>query len=68
MGKFSVTVTKVKATDTVDKFIEKIMKAKLTEASIAKYLDELDRKESAWNFEKCTEIRTYLETYEECNT
>ena len=65
MRKFQVTVTNVKATDTVEKFIERVMKAKLDKKSVARFLKELDAKEGAWNFEKCTEMRECLETYEE---
>ena len=64
MSKFQVTETQVKATDTIEKFMNRVKKANLTEKSVAKYLTELDNKEGAWNFEKCCEIREYLENFE----
>jgi len=64
MSKFQVTVTQVKATDTVEKFTKRVLKANLNEKSIAKYLKELDNKEGAWGFEKCCEIRDYLESFD----
>ena len=65
MSRFVVTKTTVKANDTLEKFEKKVKKASLDATldakKVAKYLDELDKKEGVWGVERCCDIRSFLE-------
>ena len=65
MSKFAVTVTKMTATDTIEKFEKKVRANPLTAETVAKFLTELDCKEGIWGIERCSEVREYLEAREE---
>jgi hypothetical protein len=64
MSTFAVTKTVVKPTDTVEKFEKKVKNAKLDTKMVAKFLEEIDRKEGVWGSDRCFEIRDYLEGYD----
>ena len=65
MSKFAVTVTKMTANDTIEKFEKKVKSATLDAAAVSKFLQELDCKEGVWGIERCSDIREYLEAREE---
>ena len=64
MSKFNVTVTKMTANDTIERFETKVKAANLDATKIATFLHELDCKEGVWGIERCSEIREYLEKCE----
>ena len=60
----NVTVTKITANDTIERFEKRVYAKPLTAETVAKFLHEIDCKKGVWGIERCLDVLAYLKERE----